>query len=62
MKIFYKIKFVPHTHFDKLKIFSANFGQKKFGLKLEKSAKICCLNFGQKKNFIMQSGYGEQSL
>ena len=28
---------------------------------MEKSAKIFCLNFGQKKNFIMQSGYGEQT-
>ena len=45
------------------KIFvSANFGPKNFGLKLEKSAKIFWSKIGRNKNFIMQSGYGEQTL
>ena len=51
---------IPILH-NKKKI-SANFGPKNFGLKLEKSAKIFCLKIGRKKNFIMQSGYGEQTL
>ena len=51
---------IPTLH-NKKKI-SANFGPKNFGLKLEKSAKNFCLKIGRKKNFIKQSGYGEQTL
>ena len=39
-----------------------NFGPKNFGLKLEKSTKIFCLKIGRNFFFIMQSGYGEQTL
>ena len=42
--------------------FSANFGPKNFGLKLEKSAKTFWTKIGRNFFFIMQSGYGEQTL
>ena len=51
MKIFYKIKFVPNTH-----LYSASFGPKNFGLKLEKLAKIFCLEIGRKKNILSKVG------
>ena len=40
----------------------ANFGRKYFWLKLEKSAKIFWSKIGRNKNFMKQSGYGEQLL
>ena len=62
MKKFFKIKFVPNTHFAIQIFFSANLGTKNFGLKLEKSVKFFFLKIGRKKKSIMQSGYGEQTL
>ena len=51
---------IPTFH---TKIFiSANLGPTNFGLKLEKSNKICWSKNGWNENFVMQSGYWEQTL